>query len=147
MIINSDRQDLFCLLLTYYILIKILCIVAIVGLVYIIAVPTKVLIPIILAVCIIGSFSVSINLFDIGVMFGTGFLGYFLLKFGIPLAPLLLAFVLAPILETSMRQSFIISRGDASIFFTRPISLGVFFVGVLFIVLPFILQKISSRRG
>ena len=85
-------------------------------------VSTSILYPMIIFFCIIGAFSVSNSIFDVGALFFFGFLGYVLRRMNFDLAPLILGFILGPILETSARQSLIMSAGQFSIFFASTIS-------------------------
>ncbi len=100
--------------------------------------------PAIMVLCIIGAYSVNNNMFDVYVMLAAGISGYVLKKCAYPLAPLLLAFVLTPRLEQSFTQSFQVSHGHASIFFTRPISL-LFLICILFFTLVPILKKFREN--
>lgn len=86
-------------------------------------VPYVILFPLILLFCLIGVYSINNSVFDIYLMILFGVVGYLMQKFRFEPAPLALAYVLAPILETALRQSLNISGGDFQIFFTRPISL------------------------
>jgi putative tricarboxylic transport membrane protein len=70
----------------------------------------------------IGAYTINYNVFDVLVMIIFGFIGYFLRKFEYEEAPLVLAFVLGPLLEKAFCQTMIIANGDFSIFFRRPIS-------------------------
>ena len=88
-------------------------------------VPYYVLFPIIMAFCSIGVYSVNSNVYDLYVVAFFGLLGYFLLKLRCEPAPLLLGFVLGPLLEENLRRAMIFSRGDPSTFVTRPISAGL----------------------
>ena len=81
------------------------------------------LFPMILVVCVIGTYASRSNFFDCFVMIGFGVIGYILKHGEIPIAPMVIAFVIGPPLENSMRQSLILSDGRVSIFFTRPICL------------------------
>jgi len=85
-------------------------------------VPFRILFPLILLFCLIGCYSLNNSVFDILVMIVSGVMGYLLRKFEYEEAPLLLAFILGPILEQAFRQSLIMSGGELSVFFTRPIS-------------------------
>jgi putative tricarboxylic transport membrane protein len=71
-------------------------------------------------------------MFDVGLMVAFGVLGYLFKKLDVPLAPLILTLILGPLMEQSLRQSLEISRGDFSIFFTRPISLTLIAVAAVF---------------
>lgn len=86
-------------------------------------VPYVILFPLILLFCLIGVYSIRNSVFDIYLMIIFGIVGYLMQKFGFEPAPLALAYVLSPILETALRQSLNISGGSFFIFFTRPISL------------------------
>ncbi len=109
--------------------------------VQVLKIPYKILFPLILLFCLIGAFSLNNNVFDVGVMLFFGVVGYLMQKYGYEGAPLVLAFILGPMLETSLRQSLLISDGSLSIFFTRPISGGIFLIIFLLIGLsgiPFV---------
>lgn len=84
----------------------------------------RIVLPVVLLLCCVGSYAINNSLFDVGVMFLFGVLGYFMVKFGFPPAPMIIAFILEPILEQGIRQSLIISQGNPLIFFTRPIAIG-----------------------
>ncbi len=85
-------------------------------------VPYHVLFPAIVAFCCIGVYSVNNNNFDVYAMAFFGILGYVLVKLDCEPAPLLLGFVIGPMLEEHLRRAMLISRGDPSVFLTRPIS-------------------------
>ena len=85
-------------------------------------VPARILYPLILLFCILGSYSVNNNILDVYVMILCGVAGYVLRKLEYEIAPLCLAFVLGPIMENSFRQSLLISDGSFGIFVTRPIA-------------------------
>lgn len=99
-------------------------------------IPYSILFPLILLFCLIGSYSVHNNIVEIFVMILFGIVGYFMRKFEYEGAPLILAYVLSPMIEDSLRQSLIISHGSFSIFFTRPISLTLILVALILLVLP-----------
>jgi hypothetical protein len=98
--------------------------------------PTAWLVPVIALACVVGAYGVNNNAFDILVMLGFGVFGFYAERFGFSLAPLVLAFVLGPLMETSLRQSLIISDGAFAVFATRPISGGLLALTVLMVVLP-----------
>ncbi|WP_340107372.1 tripartite tricarboxylate transporter permease [Pikeienuella sp. HZG-20] len=85
----------------------------------------QILIPIIAGVCVIAAYSVAGAMFDVWLMLGFGVLAYLMKLAKYPAAPLVLAFVLTPKLETSIRQSFDISNGSVSIFFSSSISIAL----------------------
>ncbi len=85
-------------------------------------VPRGVLFPIVIILCVTGTLVATGSLFDVFVMLGFGVLGYFMVKFGFPIAPMLIGFILGPLVEVSFRQSMILSENSLSIFLTRPFS-------------------------
>ena len=101
-------------------------------------VPYRILFPLILLFCLIGVYSVSNAVFDIYIMILFGILGYLMKKFEYEGAPLVLAFVLGPLLENNLRKSLIMSQGDFSIFFMRPLSAASLILALFLLVSPFI---------
>jgi TctA family transporter len=108
-------------------------------------IPYKVLFPAIIAFASIGTFSLGLNAWHVFAIAFFGLLGYGLIKLGCEPAPLLLGFVLGPLLEDHLRRSLIISRGDLSTFVTRPISAILRAIAVAAIVIA-VLPAIRSRR-
>lgn len=98
-------------------------------------VPNSFLYPIVLVLCVFGAYAVGNTIFDLLIMMIMGLVGYFMLKFNIPPAPFLIAFILGPLLEDSFRQSLLLTRGDFSIFIRGPISWGFLALAVLSVVL------------
>ncbi|HEY5739016.1 MAG TPA: tripartite tricarboxylate transporter permease, partial [Gammaproteobacteria bacterium] len=82
---------------------------------------------------------------DVWLMFLFGVAGYLLRKLDYPVAPAVLAIVLGPLAERSLRQSLLASQGDPSIFLTRPISLACILIAVALVMVP-VVQKIKRRR-
>lgn len=116
----------------------------------IISVPTRYMIPIITVVCFVGAYSTTYSMYGVFVMLASGILSYFLQKNDYPVAPMLLSFVLAPLLESNMRKAFIISGGSLNIFFTRPITLVlmIVFIGIIVVpVLRSIFAKLSLKKN
>ncbi|HJT62565.1 MAG TPA: tripartite tricarboxylate transporter permease [Burkholderiales bacterium] len=85
-------------------------------------VPYRVLFPVVLLLCVVGSYSANKNVFDLWVMLGFGLMGYVLRKLRYDLAPFVIAFVLAPLLEQSLRQSLVMSPDGAMILVQRPVT-------------------------
>ncbi len=108
-------------------------------------IPYRMLFPAIIAFACIGTFSINLNAFDIYSIAVLGFIGYVLIKLDCEPAPLLLGFVLGPLLEEHLRRAMIISRGDPMTFIERPISAGLLAVAVLAIVLS-LLPAIRKKR-
>ena len=97
-------------------------------------IPFPILGPLIILFSVIGAYSIRFMLFDVWVSLVFGVVGYIMRKFGFPIAPMVLASVLAQMLETSLQQSLLISQGSPLIFFTRPIALVFMALATLSIV-------------
>jgi len=96
--------------------------VAIKGFRFVADVPKRILMPAVLILCIYGVFAVNNNIFDVGVMFAMGWVGYAMMRYRIPAAPFLIAFILGPLLEDNFRQSMLMSGSDPSILLRGPIT-------------------------
>jgi putative tricarboxylic transport membrane protein len=110
----------------------------------ILRVPYRILFPLIIIFCLIGSYSVNNSTFDILTMIVFGIIGYVFRKMGFEGAPLVLAFILGSMLEQSLRQSLIMSHGNISIFITRPIAAGCLLLTILMFLsslFPFLKKK------
>ncbi len=95
------------------------------ALVQVLRVPQHIIVPIIFVLCTVGSFAIAGRVFDIYVMLAFGTIGFVLRHYGYPMAPLVLGIVLGDLLEKNLRRALVLSDGDLSPFFTRPIS-GLF---------------------
>ncbi|RRD70700.1 MULTISPECIES: tripartite tricarboxylate transporter permease [unclassified Desulfovibrio] len=100
----------------------------------IVHVPTPILMPIVLVLCAVGSYAANNSTFDLWIMAGFGLLGYLMIKGGFPQPPLLLALILGPIAESNFRRTLSISRNDASIFVTSPISCTILLISLLLVI-------------
>jgi putative tricarboxylic transport membrane protein len=108
-------------------------------------VPYNMLFPAIVAFACIGTYSLNLNAFDIFAIAVFGVLGYFLIKLGCEPAPLLLGFVLGPLLEQHLRRALIISHGDPTVFLTQPVSAALLIVALFALVLA-VLPSIRRQR-
>ena len=107
--------------------------------------PYRILFPLILMFCIVGVFASGNAVFDVFVMVMFGVLGYLMRKFGYEPAPLVLAFVLGPMLENNLRKSLILSHGDFAIFVSRPISAVCLVLALAALAAP-LLPALARRR-
>ena len=98
-------------------------------------IPYRHLYPAILVFCCIGVYSVNNTVFDIYLTAAFGVLGYVFMKFKCEAPPLLLGFVLGPMMEENFRRALLLSRGDFSVFVTRPLSASLLAVAALLVVL------------
>ena len=108
-------------------------------------IPYYVLFPIIMAFCSIGVYSVNSNVYDLYSVAFFGLVGYVLVKLRCEPAPLLLGFVLGPLLEEHLRRAMILSRGDPATFVTRPISATLLLIAVAVLVVVF-LPAVRKKR-
>jgi putative tricarboxylic transport membrane protein len=93
----------------------------------------------------VGSYALANSVFDLWTTLGFGIVGYFMLRFGFPVAPLVLALILGPLAEDRMRQALVMSQGNWAIFVTRPISATILGLAVLSIIFSFRQQRLISR--
>jgi TctA family transporter len=108
-------------------------------------VPYNILFPAIVAFASIGTYSLNLNAFDVFAIAFFGLLGYGLIKLGCEPAPLLLGFVLGPLLEEHLRRALIVSRGDPSTFVTQPISAALLVVAAIAVVIA-VLPAVRRKR-
>ena len=113
----------------------------------ILKVPTKILSPIIIGVCVIGSYSVGNSMFDVWVMIIAGVCAFLMKKSGFPMAPIVLAFVLGPIFEIRARQALEISNCNLMIFLEKPISLAFILVTVAVCLAPVIMKFTKKKKS
>lgn len=111
----------------------------------VLSVPNWLLVPGIVAVSSVGVYAVHATTFDLILMTGLGFAAYLLRKQGIPMAPLILGFVLGDMMEQNLRRALSISNGDASILVGSPISIGLWTAAALMLAVP-ALMRLRSRR-
>ena len=102
--------------------------------------------PMIIIFCFIGTYAVRNSMFDIWVMMFFTLMGYFFDKIKFPLPPIILGIVLGPMAEEEMRRSLVMSNGDYSIFFTRPISLILLLAGLLSVLAP-VYKRYSLKKS
>jgi TctA family transporter len=108
-------------------------------------VPYRLLYPAILVFCAIGVYSINNNPFDVLMTAAFGALGYLFFKLRCEPAPLILGFILGPMMEENLRRAMLLSRGDATVFLTRPLSLGLLIAAAALIVIV-ALPQISRKR-
>lgn len=114
------------------------------GFVKVLQIPTRILMPLILTLAFVGSYSVKNNLINVGIMLGFGLVGYFMKKLKFPITPVVLALILGPMAESNLRRALIMSEGQWSIFVQRPISLVLLIITVLSLLYPIIRDMIKK---
>jgi putative tricarboxylic transport membrane protein len=108
-------------------------------------VPYRFLYPAIMVFCCIGLYTLNNSNFDVFAAALFGIVGYIFFKLGCEPAPLLLGFILGPMMEENLRRALLISRGDWTAFLTRPLSAGLLIAAALMIVVVS-LPSIKSKR-
>jgi putative tricarboxylic transport membrane protein len=103
--------------------------------------PYPILCPLILLFCLIGVYSLNSNVVEIAIMLAFGVFGFLMRRAGFEGAPFILALVLGPIMETSLRQSLLISRGSFGIFLTRPICAALITLTAAFLLWPMLRRR------
>ena len=96
--------------------------------------------------CIVGTFALNNSVNDIFLMMIFGLIAFFLIKLDFPTPPIILGLILGNTLEKNLQRALLVSKGDFSIFFTRPISLALLLIAFGSVFLPVILRKINAAR-
>ena len=113
----------------------------------VLSVPNWLLVPGIVAVSSVGVYAVHATTFDLVLMTGLGFVAYLLRKQGVPMAPLILGFVLGDMMEQNLRRALSISNGDTSILVGSPITIGLWAASALMLLVPITLRVLTGRRS
>lgn len=108
--------------------------------------PSTILTPVILILCLMGTYALNNSMFNVFVAIIFGIIGYILQKFEYPVTSMLLGIVLGAMVETELRRSLLMSDGSMMIFFTRPISLVFFILVLLSIFVPLIQKRLLKKK-
>ena len=114
------------------------------ALITVLKTPFTILAPSIFILCVVGGYAPTQDMHDVWLMLLFGVVGYLLRKLDYPMAPAVLAIVLGPLAEVSMRQSLLMNHGSPSIFFTRPISAVITIIAIFLLLLP-LLKHLRAR--
>lgn len=112
-------------------------------------VPLNILFPIILLMCVVGTFTVHNRLFDTWILIIVGVLGFLLIRNDFPLPPIVLGFILGPIIESNFRTGVVSARGTVWPFFSSPLAVGITLFGVLMLLWPSFItlyKKLQNRK-
>lgn len=105
---------------------------------------------IVMSICILvctAAFAIQNSLFDIRIALVFGLIGLFMKRFGFPVAAAVLGMILGPMIEPAMQRSLLLSKGDFSIFFTRPLSCAIILLAVLSFLSPFAKAFVGRRKA
>lgn len=111
----------------------------------IISVPDYILTPAIFVLCVVGSYAMNNNFFDVIVMLVFGFIGFIMQKIDMPASPIILAMILGPMAEANLRRALVLSEGSWAIFVTSPISLGFLVFSAISMAWP-MLRRIYEKK-
>jgi putative tricarboxylic transport membrane protein len=114
--------------------------------IWVLKLPFTILAPIIFVLCIVGGYAPTQDMHDVWLILIFGVAGYLMRKLDYPMAPAVLAIVLGPLAETSMRQALLQSSGNPAIFFERPISGTIMVIAIILFALP-VFKAIKSRKS
>jgi putative tricarboxylic transport membrane protein len=112
-------------------------------LVQVLKVPTTIIVPLIFVLCVVGTYALAQRMFDVWTMLGFGVLGFVLRQYKFPVAPLVLGIVLGDLMEKNLRRGLVLSDGDLTPFFTRPISATL--LGIIALVLLLRIPAVQRR--
>lgn len=112
--------------------------------VQILKIPTPYLYAGILVFATIGTYGISQSVFDLGLLYGIGILGFFMRRYDFPTSPVIIGMILGPYAEQQFRRALTISQGDMTVFFTRPLSLTLIIIAALALLLPVIVSTTKS---
>jgi len=110
-------------------------------------IPNWLLVPGILAISFIGVYAINATTFDLGLMVAIGVIGYFLRKFNVPMAPLILGVVLGNVMEQSLRRALSITNGELAILWESGITKGLWIAALAVVVVPVVYRWVGKRRG
>ncbi len=96
--------------------------------------PMKILLPVVTVLCVTGGYAVNNSFFDVYMLMALGILGFFMLKFGFPIAPIVLGMILGPIIEPNFRRALMGSEMNPLVFFSTPLSAGLLILSVVLVV-------------
>lgn len=112
----------------------------------VLAVPAWMMVPGILCISYIGVYAINAGTFDLLMVVGIGALGYFLRKFGVPMAPLVLGVVLGDMMEQNLRRALSITNGDPVVLYSSPVSIGLWIAAAAVVIIPQLMRRLSARR-
>lgn len=117
------------------------------GFVNVTKIPTQVIVPAIVTLCMIGAYAIKFNNFNCILMVALGIFGYYMKKLDFPLTPMVIGLVLGSLCEKNMRRALILSKGDWSTFVTRPISCAFLILAVFMLFFPVIRGWWERRKA
>lgn len=112
----------------------------------VVKIPGNILTPMILALCVVGTYALNNSLFDVGIMLIAGVVGYFMQKGGYPASPVVLALIMGPMAESNFRRALSLSGGSLDFLYTRLITLALLTLAAFTLLTPIIRKIMRLRR-
>lgn len=112
----------------------------------VLSVPGWLMVPGILCISYIGVYAINAGTFDLLLVAGIGTLGYFLRKFGVPMAPLVLGVVLGNMMEQNLRRALSMTDGDVGVLFASPVSIALWTGAAAVVIVPQVLRRMRAAR-
>jgi len=148
-LIIEHKQLIYSLLsaeLVEEIMLLLIGIFAAIFFVRVLEVPTKILVPIVVVTCLIGSFTVRNTLFDSSLLFAFGVLGWIMKKHKYPVIAIVIGIILGPIADAEFLRTYEMYAGDFTVFFKRPICLSIIILMVIVVVTPYLFGYLYKKR-
>ncbi|WP_026701873.1 tripartite tricarboxylate transporter permease [Salibacterium aidingense] len=108
--------------------------------------PLMFIYPAVIMFCLVGAFAINNNIFDVYVMFCFGVLGFLMKKTEFPIPPLMLALILAPMIEKNLMRGLLIENGNFLMFFARPLFLTIMGIGIVMLIITLVLRKKTPQE-
>ena len=110
------------------------------------AIPRPLLAAAVVLFATVGTYSLNGSLFDVGLMYGIGLVGFAMRRLDVPVAPAVIGLILGPLAEQQLRRALAIAEGDAAVFFTRPLSAALLLLAAAALLLPWLLRRAGTAR-
>ncbi|MFA7129474.1 MAG: tripartite tricarboxylate transporter permease [Sphaerochaeta sp.] len=112
----------------------------------ILSIPKSILTPMIFVLCVVGSYAINTNFFDVGIMLFFGIIGYFMQKADVSVSPAVLGLILGPMAESNFRRALLMSEGSYSIFFASPIAWVFLILTIFTLGMPYVTSFLKARH-
>lgn len=112
----------------------------------ILSIPKSILTPMIFVLCVVGSYAINTNFFDVGIMLFFGIIGYFMQKADVSVSPAVLGLILGPMAESNFRRALLMSEGSYSIFFASPIAWVFLILTIFSLGMPYVTSFLKARH-
>ncbi|KJH00657.1 tripartite tricarboxylate transporter permease [Escherichia coli] len=145
-ILRSSGLGVFIGMIFCYFMLLVLGLLSLKVIGNVVKIPGNILTPMILALCVVGTYALNNSLFDVGIMLIAGVVGYFMQKGGYPASPVVLALIMGPMAESNFRRALSLSGGSLDFLYTRPITLALLTLAAFTLLTPIIRKIMRLRR-